>query len=69
MTVTLRAGSTAALVDGREAVLNEAPAEQGGILTAGCGVFEEAWGIKCWLQRVPKGEDGELIWHDWYIIP
>lgn len=67
--VTLKAGNTTALVDGQETELNEAPAEQNGILSADCAVFEEAWGIECWLQRVPKGEDGELIWHDWYIIP
>lgn len=72
VTVTLQAGSTAALIDEREVELNEAPAEQGGILTAGCGVFEDAWGIDCWLQweygpEHPK--EIELIWHDWYIIP
>lgn len=69
VTVTLKAGETAALIDEREVELGTAPAEQGGILTSDCGVFQEAWGINCYLQRVPKGEDGELIWHDWYIIP
>lgn len=71
VTVTLQAGSTAALIDEREVELGTAPAEQGGILAADCGVFQEAWGITCHLQRVPVWEDGQydLIWHDWYIIP
>lgn len=73
VTVTLKAGDTIALVDGREVELSEAPAEQGGILTAGCLLFENAWGIDCCVQRVngPYKEDGqiELIWLDWYIIP
>lgn len=73
VTVTLKAGSTTALVDGQEAELSEAPAEQGGILTAGSGVFRDAWGIECCLQRVndtsvPE-DQFELIWLDWYIIP
>lgn len=74
VTITLKAGDSTALIDEREVELGETPAEQGGILTAGCGVFEEAWGIDCWLQRVngpshPEEEYIELIWHDWYIIP
>ena len=74
VTVTLKAGSTAALIDEREVELGEAPAEQGGILTAACGVFEEAWGIDFNLQRVygpdhPEDKYIELIWHDWYVIP
>lgn len=73
VTVTLKAGSTAALIDEREVELGEAPAEQGGVLTAACGVFEDAWGIDCGLQRVndtsvPE-DQFELIWLDWYIIP
>lgn len=73
VTVTLKAGSTTAQVNGQEAELSEAPAEQGGILTAGCGVFEDAWGIYCCLQgvwdtSVPE-DQFEFIWHDWYVIP
>lgn len=73
MTVTLKAGGTTALVDGQETALSEAPAEQDGILTANSGVFQDAWGIDCYLQRVrdtsvPE-DQFELIWHDWYIVP
>lgn len=73
VTVTLKAGDMTALIDGREAEQHEAPAEQSGILTASCLVFEEAWDIDCYLQRVrdrsAADDQFELIWHDWYIIP
>lgn len=71
VTATLKAGETTALIDEREVELSNAPAEQGGVLTSDSGVFQEAWGITCYLQRVPKEENGQydLVWHDWYIIP
>lgn len=73
VTVTLKAGDSTALIDESEVDLGIAPAEQGGILAADCGVFEDAWGIDCCLQRVRNTsvpeDQFELIWLDWYIIP
>lgn len=71
VTIVLRAGSKTALVDGETVALHQAPALQNGSLAAPSGVFTDAWGIRCCVQREKeyKGDDLEIIWCDWYVIP
>lgn len=71
VSVVLREGSAAALVDGEAVELRPAPAEQDGVLAAGHKLFQEAWGIDCAVLREEAGRGGEteLLWGDWYVIP
>lgn len=71
VTVILRPGDSTALVNGQPVAMLEAPAVQNGILGTYYLLFEDAWGIECFVSRTNQyvGDDGETIWGDWYIVP
>ena len=64
-TVSLTVGSTAALVNGQEVTLEDAPALQAGVLASGFQVFGDAWGLDSFC---PFNEDRtERVC--WVILP
>ena len=71
VTVVLRAGDATALVDGQPVTMRVAPAVQNGSLAASCSLFKDAWGIDCFVLRTKTyiGDDVEITWGDWYIVP
>lgn len=71
VTVVLHPGDATARVDGQPVTLRDAPAIQDGSLAATYSLFADAWGIGGFAARTYSyiGDEVEITWGDWYIIP
>ena len=71
VTVVLRPGDDTAAVNGQPVTMSEIPAVQNGSLAASYQLFADAWGLDGFVSRSRTylGDDVEITWGDWYIIP
>lgn len=71
VTVVLRPGYDTATVNGQPVTMSAIPAVQNGSLAASYQLFADAWGLDGFVSRSTEyiGDDVEITWGDWYIIP
>lgn len=71
VTVVLHPGDDTAEVNGQPVPMREPAAVQKGSLTANAQLFTDAWGLYAFVSRSRTyiGDDIEITWSDWYIVP
>lgn len=69
--IVLQPGSTTAVVNGSPVSLPQAPELQDGVLLADHQLFDTYWGLDSFVlrNRPVRGEDTQIVWGDWYIVP